>query len=207
MPQIPTRGNPLTEIEWKAGDRVVHQGKPEWGVGSVTAAQGAVQDGRHCQRVTVRFENGGLKTVSTAFARLAKAESGSGAAENPGGTWLDDLEGVDVRDRLATLPEAATDPFSSLEARLRSTLDLYRFSDSGSSLLAWASAQTGLSDPLSRLNRHELELAFRKFQILLDRHLSELTSQARRSGVQLDAILASAPPEARRALQRANRRR
>jgi Protein of unknown function (DUF3553) len=197
----------LTEIEWKAGDRVVHQGKPEWGVGSVTAAQGAVQDGRHCQRVTVRFENGGLKTVSTAFARLAKAESGSGAAENPNGTWLDDLEGVDVRDQLTTLPDAASDPFSSLEARLKSTLELYRFSDSGGSLLAWASAQTGLSDPLSRLNRHELELAFQKFQMLLDRHLGELTTLARRSGVQIDTIVAAASPEARRALQRANRRR
>lgn len=197
----------MTEIEWKAGDRVVHQGKPEWGVGSVTAAQGAVQDGRHCQRVTVRFENGGLKTVSTAFAKLAKAESGSGAAETPNGTWLDDLEGVDIRDRLATLPETATDPFSSLESRLKSTLELYRFSDSGGSLLAWASAQTGLSDPLSCLNRHELELAFQKFQMLLDRHFGELAAQARRSGLQVDSVLANASPQAHRALQRANRRR
>ncbi len=196
----------MTEIEWKAGDRVVHQGKPEWGVGSVTAAQGAIQDGRRCQRVTVRFENGGLKTVSTAFAKLTKAESGSGAAETPNGTWLDDLEGIDVHERLTTLPQAATDPFSSLEARLKSTAELYRFSDSGGSLLAWASAQTGLSDPLSRLNRHELELAFQKFQMLLDRHLGELTSQAHRSGVQIETILANASPQARRALQRANRR-
>lgn len=200
-------GNPLSEIEWKAGDRVVHRGKPEWGVGSVTAAQGAVQDGQKCQSLTVRFENGGLKTVSTAFARLARAGQGSGAAETPNGTWLDDLEAVDVRDRLAGLPDEATDPFTSIETRLAATLGQYRFTEGGGSLLAWASAQTGLSDPLSRLNRHELEESFSRFRAALDRHLGQLLEQARRGGVAVDRLTASASPEARLALQRANRRR
>jgi hypothetical protein len=197
----------VTEIEWKAGDRVVHRGKPEWGVGSVTAAQAALQDGRHCQSVTIRFENGGLKTVSTAFARLARAGQGAGAAETPGGSWLDDLEAGDVRDRLAARPDEATDPFTTLESRLEATLGQYRFTDDGASLLAWPSAQTGLSDPLGRLNRHELEQAFARFRVALDRHLSQLLDQARRGGVALDALAAAAPPEARSALQRANRRR
>lgn len=202
-----SEGNPLTEIEWKAGDRVVHRGKPEWGVGSVTAAQAAVQDGKRCQSVTIRFENGGLKTVSTAFAKLAAAGQGSGAAETPSGTWLDDLEAVDVKDRLAELPEETRDPFTSLKARLEATLAQYRFSDGGASLLAWASSQTGLSDPLSRLNRHELEDAFARFRMALDRHLGQLLEQARREGLATDPIVASAPAEARQALQRSHRRR
>jgi len=202
-----SEGNPLTEIEWKAGDRVVHRGKPEWGVGSVTAAQAAVQDGKRCQSLTIRFENGGLKTVSTAFARLATAGKGSGATEAANGTWLDHLEAGNVKERLAELPEETRDPFTSLKARLEATLTLYRFSDGGGSLLAWASAQTGLTDPLSRLNRHELEDAFARFRLSLDRHLAQLLDQARREGLAIDPIMASAPDGARQALQRAHRRR
>lgn len=197
----------MTEIEWKAGDRVVHRGKPEWGVGSVTAAQSVIQDGKRCQSITIRFENGGLKTVSTAFARLAAAGRGSGAAENPKGTWLDELEASDVKDRLSELPEETRDPFAPLSARLSATLGQYRFSDGGGSLLAWASAQTGLSDPLSRLNRHELEEAFRRFRMSLDKHLASLLDQARREGLAIDPISATAPEGARQALQRAHRRR
>ncbi len=198
---------PLTEIEWKAGDRVIHPQKPEWGVGSITAAQGAVQDGRRCQRLTVRFENGGLKTVSTAFAKLSTAAAGAKAAESSTGTWLDEMENNDPRETLITLPESATDPFSSNNARLAATLDLYRFSDDGASLLTWASAQTGLTDPLSRLNRHELEAAFQRFRMVLDRHLGQLVNQCRREGINIDDAAQRATPDARRALQRINRPR
>lgn len=197
----------MTEIEWKPGDRVIHPQKPEWGVGSITAAQAAIQDGRRCQRLTVRFENGGLKTVSTAFAKLKTAAAGSKAAESPAGTWLDQLENTDPKQSLVTLPDAATDPFATTDARLLATLDLYRFSDSGGSLLAWASAQTGLSDPLSRLNRHELEDSFQRFRVALDRHLADLLGKCRREGVQVDHLTQNATPEARQALQRANRLR
>jgi len=55
---------------WRTGDRLTHAGKPEWGIGTVTAVEPATQDGKPCQRVTARFDRAGLKTLSTAYADL-----------------------------------------------------------------------------------------------------------------------------------------
>ena len=153
-------------------------GRPEWGVGIVTSAQAINHEGTPCQRLACRFERAGLKTVSTALADIRAAGEADSAPEQPDQqaaqteeSWLDTLDAPAIAQRMAKLPEPTTDPFSSLEARLRATADLYRFSDHGSPLLDWAAAQTGLQDPLNRFNRHELEEFFRRYAHNRDEHL------------------------------------
>jgi hypothetical protein len=94
---------------------------------------------------------------------------------------------------MASLPESATDPFSSLEARIRATMDLYRFGRTGASLIDWAAMQTGLKDPMSRFARPELEQFFERFAGARDQHLKGLLEDARRKQPGLiDAIVSSA---------------
>lgn len=205
----------------------MHRARPEWGVGSIKEAQRSVHEGVTCQRLVVRFENGGLKTVSTAFADLCRADQVSndaglraheGRAPERAGTGIDANQraltpgqepddAAEVLERLSTLPDAATDPFRPLALRLRDTLELYRFTREGASLLAWASTLTGLGDPLSHVGRHQLEQAFERFEVLRDRHLSQLLHAASREGIDVEAMIRSLAPGAQRALQRVNRRR
>lgn len=191
------------------GDRVIHHGRPEWGVGVVTAVQAATHEGNSCQRLTCRFDRAGLKTLSTGVADVRPAED---AASPPapaeeegggGGGWLDQIEGRDLPERMARLPEETRDPFTTLEARLRATLELYRFSDQGGSLLDWAAMQTRLKDPMTRFNRHELEEFFRRFAHNRDEHLRALLLEAKKKEPDAIArVAASATPEARSAMQR-----
>lgn len=186
----------MGSTEFKFGDRVTHTGRPEWGVGVVTAAQSLVLDGKACQRLTLRFERAGLKTVSTAVAELrAATEAAAGvaapgssearavvgvAAEGGGGpSWLGSLEG---RDRtpaqvFAELPEETRDPFRTRVMRLKSTLDLYRFSSSGSSLLDWAAVQSGMKDPLSSYTRQDLEGFFERYAFEREAQLKRLIGE------------------------------
>lgn len=203
----------------------MHRARPEWGIGSITQAQKSVQDGVQCQRLTVRFEHGGLKTVSTAFAELHRVEGvlgSTGLSQTPAtpsrrtgvathrlpvAIEAEDSDLTEVRERLGTLPDEASDPFRPLSSRLRATVELYRYTDQGASLLAWASAVTGLADPLSKVGRHELEQAFARFEVVRDRHLAQLMQAAPREGIDAQALIKAMPPEAQRALQRNNRRR
>lgn len=203
----------------------MHRARPEWGVGSITEAQKSVQDGVHCQRLTVRFEHGGLKTVSTAFAELHRVEGVLGTTgpvamadapsprhglhpnRLPVAIEAEDPDLSDVRERLAVLPDDASDPFRPLASRIRATVELYRYTDQGGLLLAWATTMTGLADPLSKVSRHELEQAFSRFEVLRDRHLSQLMQSAAREGIDAQALIKAMPADAQRALQRNNRRR
>lgn len=161
------------------GDRVVHAGKPEWGEGVVTGTANVTHEGKQAQRLTLRFERAGLKHLVTAIADIRPAgeqaapardaardagQAPAAAAVMEGGSWLDELSAGDLAQRMATLPDATNDPFSSLEERLRTTLALYRFNANGGSLLDWAATQTGLSDPLTRFSRQELEEYFRRYE-------------------------------------------
>jgi hypothetical protein len=105
---------------------------------------------------------------------------------------------------LKSLPEAATDPLSSLAARLRATLGLYRYTTEARSLLDWAISQSGLDDPLSHLNRHELEQAFEAFAYARDRHLRGLVLAARKAGKPdlIQEPLHELPPRVRDSLAR-----
>ena len=63
----------MPQIEFKFGDRVVHSLRPEWGTGVVTQAQSTIIDGKPAQRLTLRFDRAGLKTLSSPPAELEHA--------------------------------------------------------------------------------------------------------------------------------------
>lgn len=190
--------------EWKMGDRLIHAGRPEWGVGEVRSAESATQDGTKCQRLTVRFERAGVKVLTTAYADLKTPEEMGALPEREAeGSWLDQAEAESPDERMTRLPEAATDPFRTKRSRLEATLGLYRFTGGGASLLDWATAQSGLKDPLSRFNRHQLEQFFERFKNNLDGHLRKLTFEMKREDpAGLAEAVAAAPQPARQALKR-----
>lgn len=201
----------LTTKDWNYGDRVLHAKRPEWGAGLVTAAVKDVQDGRPCQRLTIRFDRAGIKTISTALADLEAAPEGyepplsaaTGGGADQDSEWLAKLSGTSVQDRLNKLPDACTDPFTTGAARLKATLDLYRFTDSGGSLLDWAAAQSGMKDPMSKFNRHELEVLFQKFAFTRDEHLKKLVLEMKKKEpAELAALARAAPAGAQQLLRR-----
>jgi len=214
---------------WSSGDRLVHTGKPEWGSGVVTSATRTTQDGKPCQLLAIRFDRAGPKTISTAFANLIPAEdaaalapealgpapSGNGQASHHGGMggmskedeFAARLMGApaagDIRQRMTRLPDPATDPFATPLERLKATVALYRFTPVGGSLLDWAAMQSGLADPLSRFNRHELEKFFESFVMTRDNHLRKTMGEAKKADpVAAAAATKGAPPAAQQVLRR-----
>lgn len=199
--------------DWLKGDSVVHASRPEWGAGEVLGVEPFRQDGKAFQRLTIKFSRVGTKTISTAFAELRSAADmprmpassviPEGEAEADPIAQLADR--ASVEQLMTTLPDRATDPFSGLKSRLAATLELYRFDGGGGSLLDWAAVQTGLKDPLSRFNRHELEGWFARFKIELDTHLRKLVRDVRKhEPAALEQAATAAGPAARQALRRAD---
>lgn len=191
----------MHEREYSTNDRVVHRTRPEWGVGKVMTATPESQSGRNAQRLTIRFDRAGLKTLSTLHADLVPAPDTPAVGAGDG--WLADLEKKTDQDVMTRLPDDATDPFRPLESRLKSTLDLYtKFGPAGRALIDWAAIQSGLADPLSRFNRQELEQLYKRFEFERDQHLKRLAGDARRLQPDLLARLApSAPPAARASMR------
>ncbi len=216
-------------MEFRTNDKLRHAGKPEWGVGLVLDAQKALHEGRPCQRLTIRFDNAGKKTLSTAFAELVPFEGpkpipgpaapvppvrGRDPARAPAPPPLPDsdpeepsITPAQARALLTALPDKATDPFRPLEGRLRETLALYKFDPKNRTLLDWASLQSGLQDPLSMFSRHDLEVHFEAFRVHLDRHLKDLLLDARKAGLDTAPLVQQAPPLAHLALRRINHSR
>ena len=62
---------PAAQKLFQLGDRVMHTTKPEWGTGHVLSAKPDHEQGEGRQKLQVRFQHGGMKTLSTAFARVA----------------------------------------------------------------------------------------------------------------------------------------
>lgn len=208
------------EERFRFGDRVRHLGRPEWGIGNVTRAEVFREAGIECQRVTIRFPNGGLKVLVTSHAPLERIPADGGAppsdSEGPTlghwagiaeGDWLAPVARKKIDEAMITLPQKVRDPFLTLAQRIAATLELYRFGRTGGSLIDWAVAQTGLDDPLTRFNRHELERYFDRWALELDAHLGRLVHEARERQEPIDALLRSAPPGAQRALRRPGARR
>ena len=102
---------------------------------------------------------------------------------------------------MTSLPPECSDPFTSIHKRLERTLSLFRFEASGSSLIEWAIAQTGLDDPLSRFNRHELEAFFDQWCRARDSQARSLAEEARRNRDDVAELINRAPVTARAALQ------
>lgn len=193
----------MSERRWNIGDAVMHARRPEWGPGVVTGAAPAIIEGKRCQRLTIRFQSGGTRTLSSAIADLHTSELKPMTPASAPVGWLEAMERKSPAESLVTLPEAATDPFRPALARLQTTLSLYRFSDQGGSIIEWAMAQTGLADPLSVFNRHQLEAEFRTFRMALDQHLRKLAMELRRADPGgLAATVAKAPQDTQRLVRR-----
>lgn len=195
----------MASRSWSRGDRVVHTARPEWGAGEIISAQASTVEGRPCQRLSIRFERAGLKTLSTAVAELAAVARGE-VPRLPPEAFPAHEQDRSLVEKLVELPEAATDPFRSLTNRLNETLKLYRFTDTPASLMDWAAIQMQVADPLSHFNRHELEEHYRRFKRNRDEHMGNLVrSMHKQEPAALASALSSAPEEARRVAQRSQR--
>jgi hypothetical protein len=204
---------PGSESRFKIGDQVVHAAKPEWGTGTVSSAAATSHEGQPCQRLSVRFSRAGLKTVMTGIAPIKPAGAVAEVLRPKDDGHHDPLPIASAGHKqllaiMTGIPERARDPFASAAQRLKATLDLYRFGGSGGGLIDWAAAQSGLADPLSRFNRHELEEYYRMFEKNLHKHLSQVVRDANNvPPSELVQIAKSAPPAAQRALQKLHRPR
>lgn len=116
--------------------------------------------------------------------------------------WLAPVARKKIEEGMAALPEDATDPFRTVEQRLKATLDLYRFDRSGRSLIEWATAQSGLADPLSRFNRHELEQFHERWRHGLDIHLRRLVNDPEADPSKVRELLKQAHPQAKHVAKR-----
>ena len=197
------------------GDQVRHMDRPEWGVGSVSKVESTSVEGEPAQRITVRFANAGIKVLNSSGARLERIEMNT-TSEDPG-TCKDQFDEIDrmseddllapiasrkLAELMLAIPEPCRDPFRSLEDRVRSTVELYRFDNGGKGLIDWAVMQTGLDDPLVRFNRHELEEHFKRWSHEREQFLRKLMNEARDSSIDLDAILDATPNGAAAHLRR-----
>ena len=205
----------MSDRKFEFGDRVRHARRPEWGIGSVVKAELVTVDGNRTQRVSVRFPNAGLKTLSTSRAELHlinEQASPNGAGDDAEllagwekmdeANWLTPVVRRKVDEAMVALSLEARDPFQTLPKRFSLFLDLYRFERTGRSLVDWAIAQSGISDPLSRFTRHELEALFDRWAAKRDKHLRRLLQEARSDPTMARTIVASAPPAAREAVRR-----
>lgn len=198
------------------GDRLRHPGRPEWGVGTVTRVEETESDGQRAQRVSIRFPGAGLKTILTSHATLehAEAEATADAGENEDvrewaavgdAEWLAPVAEKKLEEAMIGLPAAVRDPFVTPRERLARTLRLYKFEPSGHSLIEWATAQSGLADPLSRFSRQELEAFFARWAPERDAHLSRVLQDDPEARDHVSELLRDAGPAARAAVKRASR--
>ncbi|MHC4767661.1 MAG: DUF3553 domain-containing protein [Planctomycetota bacterium] len=205
----------MSSRKFEFGDRVRHARKPEWGIGSIVKAEEMTLNDRRAQRVSVRFPNAGLKTISTAHAelQLVNANNGpetDGADTHPLGgwdkmkesDWLGEVAQRKVLEAMTSIAPEALDPFMSSEKRLEACLDLYRFERTGRSVIDWAVAQSGLADPLSRFTRHELEVLFDQWAAQRDEQMGRLLQEVKVDPGVVAKLVDSAPPRARDAVRR-----
>lgn len=194
--------------QWSFGDKVVHLDRPEWGVGIINSATADSHEGKPCQRVTVRFDRAGVKTLSTGIANLVPAEDAPKlhAAEHDNAhndSILGPSQQAAAKEVMLKLPDVATDPFTTPLARLKATLALFRYSEHGGSLIDWAAAQSGLKDPMTRFNRHELEDLYRRFVVNRDEHLKKVVLELKKvDPFALNALMKQAPRSAQNVLKR-----
>lgn len=185
---------------WKVGDRVVHPAKPEWGAGVVRAVASHTQGGTRGQRLTIRFDGAGTKTLSTTIVDLQPAQA-SGSPPSHGTGHSPTLAGGETG-------RAAGDPAelpAMLAARglppaevLRLAMPWYRFAPQGRGLLDWGIARIGVADPLSILPREQLAEAFAGFYRRLDFLVVEAAKDLRRRAPQeYSDLVGEAPPRMR----------
>ncbi len=194
-----------TQVMFKQGDCVVHARRPEWGDGVVRQVTAIAHDGRDAQRLVVDFPNKGRVTINTAIATLQAKEGNATMSststfpnrkfrESPSrptpdmggsGGWLDRLSGTNKghMSELWAMPASFNDVFASWSDRLKAVLDTYRYgtdSRHARNILDWAVEQTGLSDPLTKYTRSELEQAFPRYIRDRDNYLFDMLRTLKR---------------------------
>lgn len=198
---------------YKQGDELKLCSRPEWGVGHVTRVEHVTREGQRDQRVWIRFPNVGVKTILAGAAQIEQLNGDGGEAhtfaarEHAHETgWLGEISKKQPEQAMTSLPPETTDPFSSLRSRFRITAALYRFRPEGASLIDWAIAQSGLDDPLSRFNRHQLEEFFSRWAWERDEHARQLFLEAKRNGEAVDDLIKQADGRLHKALRDENAR-
>jgi hypothetical protein len=114
--------------------------------------------------------------------------------------WLGEISKEKPVDAMMALPENVTDPFVDRSKRLRNLIDLYRQYDR-KRLFEWAQKQSGLSDPLSRFTRDELQDMFKKYEMNRDRELLTLLNTMSRKGENFDQEMKDVPLSVEMALR------
>ncbi|OUU96258.1 MAG: hypothetical protein CBC35_01620 [Planctomycetes bacterium TMED75] len=200
-----------TKSMFRQDDEIRLQARPEWGIGTVQKVEFVTREGAKDQRVWIRFPNVGMKTILAGAAQVEVVTRANDEedvehtfaaqelAHESG--WLGEITKRKPEDAMTNLPPEVLDPFSSLRGRLKKTLELFRFTSDGASLIDWAVAQTGLDDPMSRFNRHELEEFFKHWARGRDEQLRSLMSEARRNREPVNDLMKSAAPGAQAALE------
>ena len=197
------------------GDQVRHTTKPEWGIGTIVKAENSAVGGKLGQRLSIRFPGVGVKVLDASAAPLERVEQTAAPSTNgepnhavrawghlTESDWLGPLAQRKIEQAMIELPEEVRDRFNGLRHRLTFMLSLYRFDRTAHSLVDWAVAQTGLDDPLSRFNRHELEQFFDRWAFERDAHLGRLMREAGGNQRLLESVLAEALPAAKKAAKR-----
>lgn len=205
----------MSSERFESGERVRHATFPEWGIGTIVKVEAARLNGMSSQRLSIRFPNGGLKTLITGHAELQRISDSvdplSATIDAPmvkdwdklnGSGWLSQVAKKKIEEAMISLPQEVRDPFNSLARRLQMMLALYRFDRSGRGLIDWAVAQTGLDDPLTRFTRHDLEQRFDRWVYERDNYLAKLLQDARQEPGALQAVLKDAPAAAQDAVRR-----
>lgn len=205
----------MTAATIKTGAKVRHPARPEWGTGIVSKTELFTGDAGADLRVWVKFPSIGVRTLIASIAKLELIEASAdepvtSVYARPTITEVDASRGGlasdtgfrKAEDLMTSLPLDATDPFASIKTRLERTLKLYRFDGTAAKLIDWAVAQSGLDDPLTRFNRQELEVLYKRWLFNLDAHLVRLMQEARHEGSLLDTATKAAPPLGQQTLQR-----
>ena len=204
----------MSEEQFASGDRVKHTRRPEWGVGTITRIEDLALNGHRTSRLTIRFPNGGVKTLISTQAELEKVignvdpylngDSTNVAAWDKVGEagWLSGVAERKIKEQMISLPPDVRDPFNSLAKRLSMTMGLYRFDRSGRGLIDWAVAQSGLDDPLSRFTRHDLEQFFDRWAFERENFLGKLAQEARLEPQAVSVAIKTAPQAGADALRR-----
>lgn len=204
----------MTTGQFTTGDLVRHQRRPEWGMGTVQRVEQVRSGSRSDQRLWIRFPNIGLKTLVASVAELEIVRQADGtmvagdetlvARELRGETgWLGEISKSKPEDAMTSLPAQASDAFVPPRRRLEYVLSLYRF-DPNTKLIEWAVAQSGLSDPLARFTRHDLEQFHHSWARERDLALQRLLvdPELRSQPAMLREMLAKALPAAQAAARR-----
>jgi hypothetical protein len=200
----------MSSERFACGDRVRHPARPEWGIGSVLKVEELPVNGAAAQSLSIRFASVGVKTINTAHAKLERVTPGGGGDDVDRAVvwdelkedWLGPLAQRKIEQAMTSLPEEARDPFNGLRRRLELVLGLYRFDRSGRGLIDWAVAQTGLDDPLSRFNRHELERFFDRWVTERDAQLFRLLQEAEGERDLVNELISRAPAAGQRAARK-----